>query len=127
MAQTFRQGRWRGAIGLIAAYALVLQALAATVVATQAAARGGTLGSASAFAICTSHDVAKPDRSNAPMTPGAHCPICTLPAFAAATLPETTVLLPPPPAPRSASVLRHLVVASAYAVRPGSRGPPQAV
>src|SRR5262245_37837157 len=83
MAQKSRRGRWRGAIGLIVAYALVLQALAAAVVVTRATASGGMSDAASLFAICTSHGDGVPVDGGAPATSAVHCPACALPVFAA--------------------------------------------
>ena len=126
MAQTFRQGSWRGAIGLIAAYALVLQALAAAVVVTRAAAWGAPPDAASLSAICAAHDDGVPVDGGAPATSGVHCPACMLPAFAAATLPDAAAATPTPPVSQSSPALRQLVIASARTMRPASRGPPQA-
>ena len=94
MFGAFHKRGWRGGIGLIAAYALVLQAFLAYSMATQAAAQGDSPYSGSFFVICTSQDgVMGVDGAGAPAKPVTHCPICTLSVTAAATLPDP-VLLP---------------------------------
>jgi hypothetical protein len=84
---------WRGAIGLIAAYALVLQAFLAYGMATQAAAQDDPSYSGLFFVICASHDgAAAADGADVPAKRAAHCPICTLSSSAAATLPDPNLL-----------------------------------
>ncbi len=56
MPGAFRQRGWRGAIGLIAAYALVLQAFLAYSTATQATAQDPSSIAANLFVLCTSQD-----------------------------------------------------------------------
>jgi Protein of unknown function (DUF2946) len=118
----------RGAVGLIAAYALVLQAFFAYSIATQAAAQGNSSGSF--FVICVnSDDAVTMDGMDAPVKPGTHCPICTLSGSAAATLPETAVL----PAWQAVSAGRTPFVSvqacvSYHEARAGlTRAPPQNV
>jgi hypothetical protein len=78
---------WRGAIGLIAAYALVLQAFLAYCTAVQATAQNTSSYSADLFVLCTSQDNPDtPHGNGAP--PNAHCPVCTLSAAAAGALPD---------------------------------------
>ena len=92
MFGAFQKRGWRGAIGLIAIYALLLQAFLAYGMAAQAAAQGDSTNAF--FVICTSHDGAVAlDGADAPARPAAHCPICTLSASTTATLP-TPISLP---------------------------------
>jgi hypothetical protein len=83
---------WRGAVGLITAYAFVLQAFLAYSVASQAAVRGDSSGAFSV--ICINDDTgARADAPGAPVQP-THCPICTLTASASLIAPDL-VELPP--------------------------------
>lgn len=120
---------WRGAIGLIAAYALVLQVFLGYSVASQAAAQGDAPYADAFFVICASHHgVAAADDAGVPKpVPAAHCPICTLSSVTAATLPDPALLL----ARLSATVTRTLFISadaciSFHRARAGlSRAPPQ--
>jgi hypothetical protein len=127
MFEAFHKRGWRGAIGLAAAYALVLQAFLAYAVVSQAAAQGNALDSNSLFALCISHDgPAAADDAGAPVKPAAHCPICTLSATAA-TLPGPVGL----PGWQAAMAERTLFISAAACIsfhraRAGlSRAPPQ--
>ena len=86
--RAFHKRGWRGAVGLIAAYALVLQGFLAYSIASQAAVQGNSPYTGSFFVICISHDAAADGDTGAPVKPVTHCPICTLAASAVATLPE---------------------------------------
>jgi hypothetical protein len=87
MLKAFWKRGWRGAVGLTAGYALVLQAFLVYGMATQAAAEGDSPYSGSFFVFCFSDDGAgTPDGAAAPIKLKTHCPICTL--SPAATLPE---------------------------------------
>ena len=89
MLGAFHKRSWRGAIGLIALYALLLQAFLAGSLAAQAAAQGDPSYSGSLFVICAAHDgAAAVDGADVPAKQAAHCPICTFSASAAALLPE---------------------------------------
>lgn len=126
MSKKSRKRWWHGAIGLIAAYALVLQTLLASSVAAQAAAQGDTLYSGSFFVICASHDsAAAADDGGGPVKSVTHCPVCTLSIFAAAKLSDP-VLLPnaPPSWSRIFVAQTTTLVLGQYATRPPSRGPP---
>jgi hypothetical protein len=123
-AGAFRNRGWRGAIGLIAAYALVLQAFLAYSMASQAAAQGDGPYSGSFFIVCTSQDDAAAGHAGAPAKPVTHCPICILSASAAATLPDIARLPLSPPSPHFVSAARTPFILIAYASRPHSRGPP---
>jgi hypothetical protein len=80
---------WRGTVGLIAAYALVLQAFLAYGMTSQVAATGDTLYSSAFFVICVSHDTDLAlDDADVPVKPAAHCPVCTLSGSTGAVLPE---------------------------------------
>lgn len=93
MFRSLHRRGWRGAIGLVAAYALVLQAFLGYALTSQAAALGHSR-SDGLFVICVSHDGAgAPDGTGVPVDPAAHCPLCTLSVATAATLPDP-VLLP---------------------------------
>ena len=103
-----RQRRgWRGAIGLIAAYALVLQAFLAYGMASQAAAHGDSPDSG-AFLRDLHHAGQRRGcgRTGVPVKPVTHCPICTLSGSAAATLPPPVSLPLPASRPGRASGLR---------------------
>jgi hypothetical protein len=129
MFEALRKRGWRAVVGLIAAYALVLQAFLAYGIAAQAAAQGDQPVSQSLFVICT-HDsgaAVLDGDGGVPAKPVGHCPLCTMAASVAATLPD----LVSPPA-------RHAVAAepapfavpvaglSFHRARAGlSRAPPQ--
>ena len=82
---------WRGAVGLVASYALVLQAFLAYSAASQAAVHGDSSGAF--FVICISDDAdARVDAPSAPVQPTTHCPICTLTASAPLIAPDLAEL-----------------------------------
>jgi hypothetical protein len=121
----FHRG-WRSAVGLIAAYALVLQALLAYSIAAQAAASGDVSGSF--FVICkTDSDGTTAD--GAPAKPTTHCPVCTLaldgagavPGVAALPLPHAFTVQPTPFVTAQACVSYHRARAGL------TRAPPQNV
>jgi hypothetical protein len=128
MLRSIHKRVWRGGIGLIAAYALVLQAFLPYSVTTQAAAQGDPTYSGSSFVICVSHDnAAAGDGADVPAKQAAHCPICTLSSSSAATLPDP-VLLPVWPAARTerATLVSAAACISFHRARAGlSRAPPQ--
>jgi Protein of unknown function (DUF2946) len=118
----------RGVVGLIAAYAIVLQAFFAYSIATQAAVQGNSSGSF--FVICVnSDDAGRMDGMGAPVKPGTHCPICTLSSPQAATVPDFAAL----PAWQAASAERAPFASvqaciSYHEARAGlTRAPPQNV
>jgi len=76
----------RGAVGLLAAYALVLQAFLAYGMAAQAAAHGTSTGSF--FVICVTGD----DGTATPGQPTTHCPICIDNAQPIAATPDAVEL-----------------------------------
>jgi hypothetical protein len=128
MLRGFYKSGWRGAVGLIAAYALVLQAFLAYGMASQAAAQDASLDSG-AFIICVSHD-ADPASGGADVpVKHAHCPICTLSGSSAAVLAEPAPLY----ARQAAWVERTAFVSAAACIsfhraRAGfSQAPPQGV
>ena len=122
---------WRGAIGLIAASALVLQAFFAVSMATQALVLAGQQGGEQAgsyFVICTEQDgMTALDGAGAPARPMVHCPNCTLASSGAATLPDPVALT----VPQAVSAERTPFVSVAACIsfhqaRAGlSRAPPQ--
>src|SRR3954467_1715144 len=123
-----QQRGWRGAIGMIAAYALVLQAFLAYSMATQAAAQNPASFSGAFFVICLSQDA--PDASHhgdAKLKLNTHCPICTLASFAAATLPDPVALPGLPAALTARTTFVSIDACVAYhRARAGlSRAPPQ--
>ena len=128
MFRAFHKRIWRGSVGLIAAYALVLQAFLAFSMTTQAAAQGDPSYSGSLFVICISHDnAAASDGADVPAKQAAHCPICTLSSSTVATLPDP-VLLPVWPAARTepATFVSAAACISFHQARAGlSRAPPQ--
>jgi hypothetical protein len=128
MFRAFHKRGWRSAIGLIAAYALVLQAFLAYSMASQAAAQGDDSPySGSFFVLCTSQDDASAaDHAGTPVKPVTHCPICTLSVSAAATLPGAwlPIFLP---GWQVVSAAQTPFVFIPYAPRPHSRGPPATV
>jgi len=80
---------WRAGVALIAAYALVLQALFVYSTAARAAAHDTAAFSGSFFVICvTGNDAGSGDGADVPSRPVTHCPICTLAGTTAATLPD---------------------------------------
>jgi Protein of unknown function (DUF2946) len=93
MFGAFHKRSWRCAIGVIALYALLLQAFLAASMAAQAAAQGDPSYSGSLFVICTVHDDgATVDGADVPAKQAAHCPVCTFSGSAAALLPEPELL-----------------------------------
>jgi hypothetical protein len=96
MPGEFRKSIWRGAIGLVAVYALVLQTFLALGLMAQAVAQEASPDSPFAI-ICVSHDQGAGQDgaagSDVPAKPNAHCPLCPLAASATATVPDP-VLLP---------------------------------
>jgi hypothetical protein len=128
MFRAFSKRGWRGAVGLIAAYVLVLQASLAYGIAAQAAAHGN--GSGSFFVICVNDDSsAATDGAAAPGRPTTHCPICTLTTAAVGIAPDPVAL----PLPQSVSAHRTSFVTteacvSYHRARAGlTRAPPQNV
>jgi hypothetical protein len=90
MFEALKKRGWRGAVGLITAYAFVLQAFLAYSVASQAAVRGDSSGAFSV--ICINDDTgARADAPGAPVQP-THCPICTLTASASLIAPDLVEL-----------------------------------
>jgi hypothetical protein len=79
MFALLRRRRIRGAIGLIAAYAFVLQAFLAYSMATQAAAHGDLPHAGTFFVLCLTDDSSAAGDGAGPITLKTHCPICTLP------------------------------------------------
>jgi hypothetical protein len=119
-----KRGR-RGVIGLIAAYALVLQAfLSYSVVPLAASADSPDSGSF--FVLCAHDNGSAPNDTGSPVQPVAHCPICTLAASSAAIVPNPAAM----PLRRDGAVqLLSLVSAQAgisfHRARAGlSRAPP---
>jgi hypothetical protein len=115
---------WRGAIGLIAAYALVLQAFLAYSIAVPATAHDAS--SYADFFLCAPQDHSDtPDGGGAPTH--AHCPVCTLSDSADGVLPDRVLL----PLWQAAMAGRTPFVAAAACIsfhraRAGlSRAPPQ--
>jgi hypothetical protein len=93
MFGAFHKRSWRGAIGVIALYALLLQAFLAASMAAQAAAQGDPSYSGSLFVICAAHDDSVTvDGADVPAKQAAHCPVCTFSGSAAALLPEPELL-----------------------------------
>jgi hypothetical protein len=88
MFRAFHKRGWRGAVGLIAAYAIVLQAFLAYSTASQAAARDAASDAAAFFVLCTAQDNSAAPHGDGGPLPGTHCPICTLSGSGAATLPD---------------------------------------
>jgi hypothetical protein len=121
---------WRGAVGLIAAYALVLQAFLVFSMASQAAAQDPASFAGNFFVLCTAHDAADAQPAEgAPPPPKAHCPICTQAGSPAATLPGPAALpgLQPISAGRTAFVSVAACI-SFHQARAGlSRAPPRNV
>ena len=76
----------RRAIGLIAAYAFVLQSFLALSVVSQAAAAGSLSHGGTFFVLCLSDNNAAKDDTGVPK-PVTHCPACTL-AMASGAAPE---------------------------------------
>jgi hypothetical protein len=90
-----RKHIWRRAIGLIAAYAFVLQSFLALSMVTQAAAAGSLSHGGSFFVLCLNDDGAAQDigaGNGAPAKPVTHCPVCTLAHDAAGVVPDEAVL-----------------------------------
>lgn len=89
----FHNSRLTRLIGMVAAYAFVLQATLAYGMAAHAAAQADTGSSGAFFVICSSHgDQTAPDDGNAPATSDAHCPDCTLSIAASALVPDVAAL-----------------------------------
>jgi hypothetical protein len=127
MFRAFHQRMGRGAISLIVAYALVLQAFFSYSLVTQAAAQDDASQSALFFVICNSHDTAAaPNGADVPAKPAAHCPICTLSAAGAAALPDPIMLPVRQAVAGSASFVSAAACISFLQARAGlSRAPPQ--
>ena len=92
MFPELRKHFWRRAIGLIAAYAFVLQSFLALSVVAQAAAAGSLSHGGTFFVLCLSDDGAAKDDAGAPVKPVTHCPACTLATSSAGVAPELTAL-----------------------------------
>jgi len=128
MFRSIHQRGWRGAIGMIAAYALVLQAFLAYSMATQAAAQDPASFSGAFFVICSSQDGADaPHGDDTKLKLNTHCPICTLCGSATAILTDPVAL---PAMPAAFAVRTTFVTAEAcvayHRARAGlSRAPPQ--
>lgn len=123
---------WRTAVGLIAVYALVLQATLALNLMSQAAAQETSADSPFAI-ICVSHDqgTAADDAAGGgvPAKPNTHCPLCPVAVSSAATIPDPAAL---PARPFSFAVAAPFVSVDAclsfHRARAGlSRAPPQNV
>lgn len=128
MFRSIHQRGWRGAIGMIAAYALVLQTFLAYSMATQAAAQDPASFSGAFFVICSAHDASDaPDGTDAKLKLSTHCPICTLAGSATAILPEPAVLpaMPATFAARTGFVTADACVAYHHARAGLSRAPPR--
>jgi hypothetical protein len=117
----------RGAISMIAAYALVLQAFFSYSLVAQAAAQDDASQSALFFVICSSHDAAAaPDGADVPAKSAGHCPICTLSAAGAAALPDPILLPILQAAAGPTSFVSAAACISFHQARAGlSRAPPQ--
>ena len=93
MFGAFHKRGWRGAIGLIAAYAIVLQAFLAYSMASQAAAQNASAYTGAFFVLCTSQDNPNAQHDDgAPLKLNTHRPVCTLSGSEAATLPDPVSL-----------------------------------
>lgn len=68
----------RRAIGLIVAYAFVLQSFLALSMVSQAAAAGSLSHGGTFFVLCLSDDSLAKNDADAPAKPVTHCPVCTL-------------------------------------------------
>ena len=91
MSGALKKRGWRGAVGLVASYALVLQAFLAYSVASQAAVHGDSSGAF--FVICINDDIdARAEAPSAPVQPTTHCPTCTLTATAPLIVPDLVEL-----------------------------------
>jgi hypothetical protein len=86
-----RKHFWRRAIGLIAAYAFLLQSFLALSMVTQAAAAGSLSHGGTFFVLCLSDDSAAKDDTGAPAKLVTHCPACTL-AASSGVAPEPVAL-----------------------------------
>ncbi len=83
----------RRAIGLIVAYAFVLQSFLALSVVAQAAAAGSLSHGGTFFVLCLSDESgAATNDAGAPVKPVTHCPACTLAASSAGVAPEAAAL-----------------------------------
>jgi hypothetical protein len=127
-----KSGRFRAAIGLIAAYAIALQTLFAALAPIPVNAQG--IDHKAWSIICFGSGITAPSDSTDPDAPVPvsgkyHCVLCGLATAAAAILPETDFELAPP---YGVSIV-HFAPAPAlaparYAVRAGSaRAPPLTV
>jgi hypothetical protein len=128
MAGLFLRGRWRGAIGLIAAYAIALQTLFAAFAPLPANAQGSDF--AGGHVLCFGSGNVPSDTGDpsapAPASGKFHCVLCGSVLAAAAVLPEP-VVEPAPHHAVSAAVFVATpdVIPAQHAVRAGSaRAPP---
>src|SRR2546422_361036 len=83
-----RKHFWRRAVGLIAAYAFVLQSFLALSMVSQAAAAGSLSHGGTFFVLCLSDDSVAKDGTGAPAKPVTHCPACTLASSSTGAAPE---------------------------------------
>jgi len=91
MSGALQKRGWRGVVGLVASYALVLQAFLTYSGASQAAVHGDSSGAF--FVICINDDTsARADAPSAPVQPTTHCPNCTLTASAPLIAPDLVEL-----------------------------------
>ena len=123
MFEALKKRGWRGAVGLITAYAFVLEAFLGYSVASRAAVRGDSSGAFSV--ICINDDTgARADAPGAPVQP-THCPICTLTASASLIAPDLVELPPSQPTWERWPFLSEQACVHFRRVRAGlSRAPP---
>ena len=99
MSGFVKSGRFRAAIGLIAAYAIALQTLFAAFAPLPANAQGADFAAWSAICFGSGNagpaDPADPD-APAPASGKFHCVLCGLATASVAVLPETGLVVPPP-------------------------------
>ena len=121
---------WRRAIGLIAAYVLVVQSTLAIGLVTRAATPGDSSFSGMFFVICSGADeAAAQGDTGAPVTHATHCPVCILAASAGGIAPYAMAL----PVLQAVTAAPISTVAAANGVSPHyaraglSRAPPATV
>jgi hypothetical protein len=125
VSAVFNTFKWRRAVGLIAAYAFVLQAFLAVSVVTRAAAVDPAHAGI-AFILCATNDPgAASGEAGAPVKSDAHCPICILAASAGGALPDAIIL---PVWQRADARPLYVTATSLIAIHPAraglSRAPP---
>jgi hypothetical protein len=128
MYRTFTASKWRRAIGLVLAYALLVQSTLALAIVTRGSVAVDPAISGAFFVICSPNG-GHPDGTGdpAPGAIGGHCSFCVLSTALAAATPPSAEFSPTAPAETSAPFVFFVAQAATQTHFPRSgltRGPP---